>query len=73
MSNLSFKDQTGVLLWPELVEGILVKRYKRFLADFRLDNGILVTPIARTPAACRVAPSRGVRYICRGTIALNAS
>jgi sugar fermentation stimulation protein A len=29
--------------WPELIPGTLVKRYKRFLADVRLDNGELVT------------------------------
>jgi len=36
-------NQTGVLEWPKLVQGILVKRYKRFLADVRLDNGKIVT------------------------------
>jgi len=32
-----------VLEWPKLVRGTLVKRYKRFLADVRLDNGKIVT------------------------------
>jgi len=32
-----------VLAWPKLVRGILVKRYKRFLADVRLDTGKIVT------------------------------
>ena len=36
-------DRSGVLEWPKLVRGILVKRYKRFLADVRLDNGKIVT------------------------------
>jgi len=31
------------LPWPPLIRGWLVKRYKRFLADVRLQNGELVT------------------------------
>jgi sugar fermentation stimulation protein A len=33
----------GLLEWPELVKGVLVRRYKRFIADVRLDDGRLVT------------------------------
>lgn len=29
--------------WPKLIPGTLVKRYKRFLADVKLENGELVT------------------------------
>lgn len=36
-------ETSGVLTWPELVRGILVKRYKRFLADVILDEGEMVT------------------------------
>jgi len=31
------------LNWPPLVQGILVKRYKRFMADVKLRNGHVVT------------------------------
>jgi sugar fermentation stimulation protein A len=33
----------AALSWPPLVRGVLVKRYKRFLADVCLDNGKAVT------------------------------
>ena len=31
------------LKWPELISGILIKRYKRFLADVEINGGKLVT------------------------------
>jgi sugar fermentation stimulation protein A len=43
MSNKKHTDQAGLLEWPKLVRGTLIKRYKRFLADVSLDNGKIVT------------------------------
>jgi len=43
MSEKDIANHAGVLAWPKLVRGILVKRYKRFLADVRLDTGKMVT------------------------------
>jgi len=39
------KNRTNIqgLSWPELIPGTLVKRYKRFLADVKLESGDLVT------------------------------
>jgi len=36
-------ENSGDLNWPPLVQGALVKRYKRFMADVKLRNGHLVT------------------------------
>lgn len=39
--------------FPELVTGQLVKRYKRFLADVRLDSGELVTAHCANPGSMK--------------------
>lgn len=38
-----FPHPFGGLIWPKLIPGKLVKRYKRFLADVKLDSGEIVT------------------------------
>lgn len=38
------KDENAVgIEWPPLVSGTLIKRYKRFLADIKLQNGEIIT------------------------------
>ena len=42
-SNSEHTEKSSHLNWPPLVQGTLVKRYKRFMADVKLRNGHLVT------------------------------
>lgn len=41
--QLNDKKENFKLNWPELISGTLVKRYKRFLADVKLENDNIVT------------------------------
>ena len=36
-----------IINFPALKEGVLIKRYKRFLVDVELDNGEIVTAIVQ--------------------------
>ena len=38
-------EAAGVLKWPKLLQGTLIKRYKRFKTDVRLRNGHIVTAL----------------------------
>ncbi len=42
-SKNKFKTDRHFILWPRLIRGTLIQRYKRFLADVKLDNGTIVT------------------------------
>lgn len=41
--NDPIHNNNDLIHWPPMVKGILVKRYKRFLADVQLENGKIVT------------------------------
>jgi len=60
------KNRTALLKWPRLVEGTLMKRYKRFMADVKLRNHHVVTahcPNSGSMKAC-CEPGRKV-YLSR--------
>ncbi|OPX40516.1 MAG: hypothetical protein DRG82_01750 [Deltaproteobacteria bacterium] len=60
------RKKSDFLLWPPLLKGTLVRRYKRFIADVRLRNGHVVTahcPNSGSMEACS-EPGRPV-YLSR--------
>ncbi len=60
------EEHKGTLAWPRLLKGTLVRRYKRFMADVRLQNGHVVTahcPNSGSMKACS-EPGRPV-YLSR--------
>ena len=36
-------DKNGIILWPKLLKGILIQRYKRFMVDIKLEDGQIIT------------------------------
>ncbi|MDZ7699627.1 MAG: DNA/RNA nuclease SfsA [Deltaproteobacteria bacterium] len=57
------RETDGYLKWPRLIEGTLLKRYKRFMADVKLKNGHVVTahcPNSGSMLGCS-EPGRPVR------------
>ncbi|MCU0599837.1 MAG: DNA/RNA nuclease SfsA [Desulfobacterales bacterium] len=60
------KTHQSSLLLPKLSSGVLIKRYKRFLADILLDTGVIVTahcPNSGSMTAC-CEPGRRVYVSC---------
>ena len=39
---MTTKTEFPILPWPDLIAGVLVRRYKRFIADVKLENGEIV-------------------------------
>ncbi|MFP4087120.1 MAG: DNA/RNA nuclease SfsA [Desulfobacteraceae bacterium] len=43
MNDQTREETDGFLQWPRLIQGTLLRRYNRFMADVRLRNGHVVT------------------------------
>ena len=66
MTVVNREDLRAALKWPRLIQGTLIKRYKRFMADVKLRNGHVVTahcPNSGSMKACS-EPGRPV-YLSR--------
>lgn len=50
-----------MLEWPELIKGTLIKRYKRFMADVKLDNGPVVTALCQNTGTMKSCSEPGRR------------
>ena len=49
----------GFLTWPKLVQGTLIRRYKRFMADVKLRNGHVVTAHCPNPGSMMACSEPG--------------
>ncbi len=52
-------DKSTGLAWPKLIPGTLIKRYKRFLADIKLEDGEIVTAHCPNPGAMKTCCEPG--------------
>jgi sugar fermentation stimulation protein A len=68
-------DSSGRIKWPELLQGSLIKRYQRFKADIKLENGTITALCPNTGRmltccepgrpvyiSCHDSPSRKLKY-----------
>jgi len=51
----------GLITWPTLTPGILIKRYKRFLADIKLDDGTMITAHCPNSGSMKTCSEPGMR------------
>lgn len=52
-------NSTNAIMLPELFEGVLIKRYKRFLADIKLSDGSIVTAHSANTGSMRECSEPG--------------
>ncbi len=57
------EEKDGFLRWPRLIQGTLLSRYKRFMADIKLKNGHVVTAHCPNSGSMRGCSAPG-RPVC---------